>query len=101
MDPVSGTIVATLWEELGVIIVDSNINSNSNSNNPLATPILLTLQGVSCLERAAAMARRRTNSPKGAIPMYGIRFVCQLQTERVGIHGVCPCAASSAGICQQ
>jgi tRNA-specific adenosine deaminase 3 len=66
MDPVSGTIVATSWEEQqqqqkqGVIVVDNN-----NNNNPLATPILLALQGVSRLERAAAMAKTTDEFSKG------------------------------------
>jgi tRNA-specific adenosine deaminase 3 len=64
MDPVSGTIVATSWKEQqeqqkqGVIVVFDN-------NNPLATPILLALQGVSRLERAAALAKTKDEFSKG------------------------------------
>jgi tRNA(Arg) A34 adenosine deaminase TadA len=65
MDPSSGTIVATSWEELqqqqrgalGVLVL--------NNHNPLATPILLALQGVSRLERAAAMAKTTDEFSKG------------------------------------
>jgi tRNA-specific adenosine deaminase 3 len=60
MDPVSGTMVATSWNEQqkqGAIVLDNN--------NPLATPILLALQGVSRLERAAAMAKTTDDFSKG------------------------------------
>ena len=72
MDPKASTIISTSWAE-------AKLQSISDEQNPLATPVLLALQGVSRVERQAAMSLETDEFSKGQYLCTGYDLYCSYE----------------------